>query len=108
MIIDEVEHVLLWEKVKKQCRPITMEQAESYLRNIGFAVTKCTEQRKTTFSGQEHFERLRKRLYSVLELVPDEDIEQGIAELDRDFFQFKEIVEVDVSTQILIATKAAK
>ncbi len=70
------------------------------------AVTKCNDEHENTICNkEEYFESLRCRVYSVLELFSDEEIEKGIAELDREYFKYKDSVEFTITTQFVIATK---
>ena len=104
MIIDQPRYVLP-EKLKEKVRPISIYEAEAYLQSAGFTVIKHLEHQSTTWNKQDYFKCLRHRMFSVFKLVSDKDIEEGIAELDRDFFGFKESAVKDTVTTFLTGTK---
>lgn len=104
MIIEQLED-LLWEDVRKKCREVSLDKTVSCLESVGFTVTNRVEHQNVTLFKREYFEGLRNRVYSVLELCTDEEIEEGIAKLNRDYFGDKESIQIDVETTFLIATK---
>ena len=104
MIIEQLED-LLWEDVRKKCREVSLDETVSCLESVGFTVTNRVEHQNVTLFKREYFEGLRNRVYSVLELCTDEEIEEGIAKLNRDYFGDKESIQIDVETTFLIATK---
>ena len=86
LLIIENPETLLWEEVKKLCRPLSLDTMEEYLKDAGFDVEKGEESYVHCHSKEEYFQQLRQRCFSVLEMLSDGEIEEGIKKLnDTDF-----------------------
>ena len=86
LLIIKNPETLLWEEVKKLCRPLSVDTMEEYLKDAGFDVEKGEESYVHCYSKEEYFQHLRQRCFSVLEMLSDEEIEEGIKKLnDTDF-----------------------
>ena len=104
LIIEQMED-LIWESAKKMCRPVTLNQIEGFLQKAGFGLVKTEEAYIYKYNKEKFFKSLRHRAYSVLKLLSDEDIEKGIAELDRDHFKYKDSMDIQITYHLLRATK---
>lgn len=104
MIIEQSENYL-WKSIRGKSRPFPIEKVEAFFYEAGFVVSKTIHVRQETCVKSQYFEDLRSRVYSILKYLSDEEIEKGLEELDKDYFKFKESIEVDVKTIILTAIK---
>lgn len=104
MIVEQRED-LLWSSVSVLCRPFPIDQVESNLSKAGFAVCKTVHEKPFTCVKTEYFSGLRNRVYSILKYLSDEEIEEGLKELDKDHFHFQDSIEINVKTIVLTATK---
>ena len=94
LLIIENPEPLLWEEVKKLCRPLSLETIEKYLKDAGFDVEKGEEMYFHCYSKEEYFQQLRQRCFSALEMLSDEEIEEGIKKLNET--DFKDISSKDL------------
>ena len=104
LVIESLEH-LLWDEVKKLCRPVSLDQTESFIQKAGFTVTKRKESVSYHWNKQVYFQGLRQRIFSVLEVLTNDEIEKGIADLDKNFFMFADSGDIKIDYEFLKGTK---
>ena len=105
IILAQLVENLLWADLKKMSKPVTSRPTEQYLSNAGFTVSKHVESDVGIRSKEEYFEGLRNRMWSALQLYSDEEIEKGIAELERDYFQGDNVAGTNITFAFYVGTK---
>ena len=96
VLIVEHSKPVLWKSARDQVRQLSIDDMECYLSNAGFVVERGKEEYIRTYDKVELFQKIRQRCYSVLSKFSDEEIEEGIAELDSTIFNgasSKEIID---------------
>ena len=80
---------LPWFKKLKETFPVTHITAEYYmeeLRKAGFAeVSTRVEGTKVTITKQDLFKTFRERYVTLFEFISDDEIEEGIAEIEKEY-----------------------
>ena len=68
----------------------TIDGYRDQLERAGFQVTLSVETGASTMTKREWYDKLRKRMFTVMSGLSDEEIEEGIREVDREWFCDKE------------------
>ena len=99
----------MWISLKEKfVRQVSKDEVKMQLEEAGFTVEKVTEVGTVKMTKLDWYNRLRKRVFSTLYEFSDEQIEEGLLELDREWFPGKgesDLVEIRDSITIYIATK---
>ena len=98
----------MWRALQEKFAPVSVDKFQVYLGKAGFNVRMSTEVGKVKMTKLDWYGRLRKRVFSTLYEFSDEQIEEGLAELDQEWFPGKEesdLVEIRDSLLFYIATK---
>ena len=99
----------MWMSLKENfVRQVSKDEVKSQLEEAGFTVEKITEVGTVEMTKLDWYDRLRKRVFSTLYEFSDEQIEEGLLELDREWFPGKgesDLVEIRDSFTVYIATK---
>ena len=97
-----------WKFLNEKFTTHTVDEFKSSLVNAGFNVQMVQEVGVTKMTKHEWYDKLRKRMFTILYEFSDEQIEEGLKELDRDWFPGKEdsdVVDIRDSLQFYIASK---
>ena len=98
----------MWRALQEKFAPVSVDKFQVYLENAGFNVRTSTEVGTVKMTKLDWYGRLRKRVFSTLYEFSDEQIEEGLKELDQEWFPGKEesdLVEIRDSLLFNIATK---
>ena len=100
----------MWRELRERRSPASdsVNAFEASLSNAGFVVTMTIETSLTSTTKREWYSKLRKRMFTVLSEFSDEEIEEGIQELDQEWFPEKkedDTVEFVDDVVFFIATK---
>ena len=98
----------MWRALQEKFAPVSEDEFQVYLEKAGFNVRMSTEVGIIKMTKLDWYDRLRKRVFSTLYEFSDEQIEEGLAELDQEWFPGKEesdSVEIRDSLVFYIATK---
>ena len=98
----------MWASLKEKFAPISEDKFKEYLVKAGFNVQVMTEVGTVKMTKGDWYHRLRKRVFSTLYEFSDEQIEEGLKELDRDWFPGKkdtDIVVISDTLQFYVAMK---
>ena len=82
VLIVKYTEPVLWKSGRDRAHQPSIDDMECYLKNAGFVVERGKEEYVHVYDKVELFEKLRQRWYTVLSKFSDEEIEEGIAELD--------------------------
>ena len=98
----------MWRALQEKFAPVSVDTFQEYLGKTGFNVRTSTEVGTVKMTKLDWYGRLRKRAFSTLYEFSDEQIEEGLKELDREWFPGKEesdLVEISDSLVFYVATK---
>ena len=98
----------MWRALQEKFAPVSEDQFQVYLEKAGFSVRMSTEVGTIKMTKLDWYDRLRKRVFSTLYEFSDEQIEEGLKELDREWFPGKEesdLLEISDSLVFYVATK---
>ena len=98
----------MWKALKAKFAPVSVDTLRSYLEKAGFHVTVTVESGITKMSKCDWYNKLRRRIFTVLHEFSDEQIEEGLQELDKESFPGKEesdTVEIRDNLAYFTATK---
>ena len=98
----------MWKAVKEKFAPVSVDKFREYLDRAGFNVQMTIEVGTTKMTKYDWYDKLRKRIFTLLHEFSDEEIEEGLKELDRDWFPGKEesdVVDIRDSLVYFTATK---
>ena len=99
----------VWQAMKEN--PVagtSVDMFRSFLERAGFDVTVTIEVGMTKMSKGKWYEKLRRRIFTVLHECSDEQIEDGLRELDQEWFpgtKESDLVEIKDSLACFTATK---
>ena len=68
----------------------TVDRYRDQLERAGFRVTLSVETGESTMAKREWYDKLRKKMFTIMSGFSDEEIEEGIRELDRERFPHKD------------------
>ena len=109
MIVRATESTFpMWKALKEKFAPVSEEKFKEYLDRAGFNVRMTTEVGTIKMTKHDWYGKLRNRVFSTLYEFSDEEIEEGLKELDQDWFPGKEesdVVDIRDSLVFYIATK---
>ena len=98
----------MWRALREKFAPVSENEFQVYLEKAGFNVRMSTEVGTVEMTKLDWYDRLRKRVFSTLYEFSDEQIEEGLRELDQEWFPGKEesdLVEIRDSVVFYIAIK---
>ena len=98
----------MWKALKAKFAPVSVDTLRNYLEKSGFNVTLSVEVGTTKMAKHVWYDKLRRRIFTILYEFSDEQIEEGLKELDKEIFPGKEesdIVEIRDSLAYFIAIK---
>ena len=98
----------MWRALQEKFAPVSEDEFQVYLEKAGFNVRTSTEVGTVKMTKLDWYDRLRKRVFSTLYEFSDKQIEEGLVELDQEWFPGKEesdLVEISDSLVFYIATK---
>ena len=98
----------MWRALQKKFAPVSEDQFKVHLEKAGFNVKMSTEICTVKMTKLGWYDRLRKRVFSTLYEFSDEQIEEGLKELDQEWFPGKKesnLVEIRDNLVFYIATK---
>ena len=98
----------MWRALQKKFAPVSVDKFQVYLEKAGFNIRTSTEVGTVKMTKLDWYGRLRKRIFSTQHEFSDEQIEEGLLELDQEWFPGKEesdLVEIRDSLLFYIATK---
>lgn len=99
----------VWKALKEKLEAgISVDMFRSYLEKAGFNVIVTIEVGTSKMSKGDWYDKLRRRMFTVLYEFSDEQIEGGLKELDQEWFPGKEesdIVEIKEHITYFTATK---
>ena len=99
----------LWKSVREKFgRPEGDDALKAFLEQAGFSIQIRSEIYTAEMTKGEWYDKIRRRIFSALNDFSDEQIEEGLKELDREWFPTKkdsDIVEVNDRLFFYIATK---
>ena len=101
----------MWKALREKFAPVSENEFKTYLDNAGFCNVKMmTEIGMVKMTKLDWYDRLRKRVFSTLYEFSDEQIEEGLKELDQEWFpgkQDSDVVEIKDELTFYTATKEA-
>ena len=98
----------MWKDLKERFTPASVEEFETSLTRAGFTVTMTIETGLSRMTKREWYGKLRGRIFTVLSEFSDKEIEDGIKELDQEWFPEKtedDSVEIKDNLVCFTATK---
>lgn len=98
----------MWKALEANFAPISVTTFKSYLEKAGFNITVTVEVGTTKMAKREWYDKLRKRIFTILHEFSNEQINEGLKELDKEVFPGKEesdIVEIMDRLAYFTATK---
>ena len=98
----------MWKALKENFAPVSVDTFRSYLEKAGFNVTVTVECGVTMMSKCDWYDKLRRRIFTALHEFTDDQIEEGLQELDKGWFAGKEesdAVEITDNLAYFTATK---
>ena len=99
----------MWRSLREKfVRQVSKDEVKTYLDKAGFNVEKTTEVGVVKMTKLDWYDRLRKRVFSTLYEFSDEQIEEGLRELDQEWFpgtEDSDLVEIRDSLTVYTATK---
>ena len=98
----------LWKAIQEKFSPKHAYNFEEFMENAGFKVTSVVEVGKAKMTKRDWYDKLRGRMFSTLDVISDEEIEEGLRELDEKWFPGKrdtDIIEVRDQLILYIAKK---
>ena len=97
----------MWRSLRDKFAPVSEDEFRVYLEKAGFNVRMSSEVSTIEMTKLDWYDRLRKRVFSTLYEFSDDQIEEGLAELDQEWFPGKvesDMVEIRDSLVFYIAT----
>ena len=85
-----------------------MDGYKDLLEDVGFEVTLSVETGTTKMTKHDWYDKLRKRMFTLFSELSDDEIEEGIKEVDQCWFNDKgnsDIVEIRDTLVYFIASK---
>ena len=102
----------IWRSLKEKfVHKVSKDEVKTCLDKAGFNVKKTIEVGMAMMTKLDWYDRLRKRVFSTLYEFTDEQIEEGLKELDQEWFpgiKDTDPVEIKDSLTIYTATKETK
>ena len=99
----------LWQEIKKYWVGTSVDEYKSFLERAGFNVTVTIEVGTTEMSKGKWYHKLRRRVFSALHEYSDEQIEEGLRELDQECFPgTKESDGIEIKDKIAYFTAKKK
>ena len=98
----------MWKALKANFTPVSVDAFRNKLESAGFNVTMTVEVGTTKMAKRDWYDKLRRRIFTILHEFSDKQIEEGLQELDQELFPGKEesdMVEIRDSLAYFIATK---
>ena len=98
----------MWKALREKYGPVSEDNLRVYLEKAGFNVKVWIEVGTVEMTKLDSYNRLRRRIFSTLYDFSDEQIEDGLRELDQEWFPGKEgtdLVEIRDRLVFNIATK---
>lgn len=98
----------MWKALKEVIAPVSVDALKEYLDRAGFQVTVSVEVGTTNMTKHDWYDKLRRRIFTMLGEFTNEDIEKGIRELHQSWLPDKgenDVVEIRDSLAIFTATK---
>ena len=98
----------MWKALKDKFAPVKPEVFKQYLAGAGFKFSLTVEVGVTKMTKCDWYNKLRRRVFTTLSEFSDEEIEDGIKELDREWYPDKkesDVVEIRDSLGFYTATK---
>lgn len=98
----------LWKELKKKFTVHSGDIFQTFLEQAGFKVGVTTETYTIPMTKGEWYTKLRKRMFTALYEFSDEEIEEGLMELDREWFPGKDegdLIEIKDTLYFFSATK---
>ena len=76
----------MWESMRRTFTVVKIESFKEMLEKAGFTVKLVQESYAIPMTKKEWYDKLRRRIFSTLYSFSDEEIEEGLKELDRNWF----------------------
>ena len=98
----------MWKALEEKFAPLSTEDFKNYLENAGFKLMVALEVGTTLMTKRDWYDKMRRRVFTVLSEFSDEEIEEGIQELDQEWLPDKkqsDIVEIKDCLEFHCATK---
>ena len=98
----------MWRALQEKFAPVSKDEFQIYLEKAGFNVKVSIEVGTVEMTKLDWYDRLRRRIFSTLYDFSDKQIEDGLRELNREWFPEKEetdLVEIRDSLVFCVATK---
>ena len=98
----------MWKALEKKFAIISIEELRTYLEDAGFKLTMFSEVGTAEMTKSDWYNKLRRRVFTVLSEFSDEEIEEGIQELDQEWLPDKkqsDVVEIKDCMDICCAAK---
>ena len=98
----------MWKALEEKFAPLSTEDFKNYLENAGFKLMVALEVGTTLMTKHDWYDKMRRRVFTVLSEFSDEEIEEGIQELDQEWLPDKkqsDIVEIKDCLEFHCATK---
>ncbi len=98
----------MWQELKKKFTVHSENVFQEFLEQAGFRVQKTMEVYTIQMTKGQWYDKLRRRVFTALYEFTDEEIEEGLKELDREWFpgkQDSDIVDIKDTVMLFSATK---
>lgn len=98
----------MWGELQKRFTVHSEDVFQTFLKQAGFKVTVATEVYTIPMTKGEWYSKLRGRVFTVLYEFSDEEIEEGLKDLDREWFPGKkesDVIEIKDTVLFYMATK---
>ena len=98
----------MWKALNEKFAPLSVEDFKNYLEDAGFKLMMVLEVGTAKMTKSDWYDKLRKRAFTVLSEFSDEEIEEGIQELDQKWLPNKkqsDVVEIRDCLTFHCATK---
>ena len=98
----------MWKALKAKFAIVSMDTFRSYLEKAEFDITVTVEVGISKMAKGEWYDKLRRRIFTILHEFSDEQIEEGLKELDQEWFpgaKESDIVEIKDNIAYFAATK---
>ena len=80
----------MWKDLAEVFAPLSVDALQEYLDRAGFKLTKAVEVGISRMTKRDWYDKMRRRMFTILSEFTDEDIEKGIKELDQSWFPEKD------------------
>ena len=98
----------VWKSLKDRSIALSVDGYKDHLERAGFHVTLTVETGISKMMKRDWYDKLRNRIFTVLSELSDEEIEEGIREVDQEWFRDKkdnDVIEIRDNLVYFTASK---